>query len=390
MRMDRFARRLVVGRELVARAVVLIGVLACFFGIGVAGAEEPYEWDLPPRVPVPRLPEGAVMTAATVELGRHLFYDERLSGNGTQSCATCHVQALAFTDGRAQGRGSTGELHPRGPMSLVNVAYRDALTWANPTLRTLEKQVLVPMFGEHPIELGVAGHEERIYAQLRTDGTYQWLFARAFPDADERVNREQIAVALAAFQRSIVSFDSPFDRYRYYGEADALDEPARRGMRLFFSDRAKCGGCHMAHNVPHLGLNLDGGSKHSESKSDEPEVFLFHNTGLYSLGRPFSYPADNLGLYEHTRVSRDVGKFRIPTLRNIAVTAPYMHDGSIATLEEVLDHYAAGGRAPNPQQADFIDPLDLSARDREDIIAFLRSLTDPTVLGDARWSDPWE
>src|SRR5262245_48243669 len=106
-----------------------------------------YQWELPPRVAAPRIPGGASMTPALVSLGRHLFYDQRLSGNGTQSCATCHVQERAFTDGRAHGLGSTGKLHPRSPMSLVNVAYRDALTWANPDLRVLEEQALVPMLG---------------------------------------------------------------------------------------------------------------------------------------------------------------------------------------------------------------------------------------------------
>jgi cytochrome c peroxidase len=351
--------------------------------------EETYEWNLPPGVPAPRLPPDAVMTEATVELGRHLFYDMRLSGNGTQSCASCHVQELAFTDGRARGLGSTGEQHARSPMSLVNVAYRDALTWANPTLRTLEKHVLVPMLGIHPVELGMAGHEERIYSTLAADPMYQALFANAFPGAAHHVNREQIVIALAAFQRSIVSFDSPFDRYRFYGDTTALDPSARRGMQLFFSSRTNCGGCHMAHNVPHLGINLDGGSKHSASRDDESEVFLFHNTGLYALDEPFSYPEDNLGLYEHTGILRDIGKFRIPTLRNIAVTAPYMHDGSIATLDEVLDHYIAGGRAPNSQQSEFLVPLELSARDRDDLIAFLHSLTDEKLLADPRWSDPW-
>jgi cytochrome c peroxidase len=345
---------------------------------------------LPPGVPAPRLPEGAVMTQATVELGRHLFYDERLSGNGTQSCATCHVQELAFTDGRAQGFGSTGELHARSPMSLVNVAYRDALTWANPTLRTLEKQILVPMFGTTPVELGMAGHEQRIFPELRADPTYVRLFAAAFPAADGPLDTEHVVVSLAAFLRSLVSFDSPFDRYRYLGEADALDAAAERGMKLFLSSKTNCSGCHMAHNIPNLGMNLDGGSKHVRSEADEPEVFLFHNTGLYALGEPFSYPADNLGLYAFTGIQRDIGKFRIPTLRNVAVTAPYMHDGSIATLDEVLDHYAAGGRAQNPQQTEFVKPLELSAQDRQDLIAFLRSLTDETVLHDERWSNPWE
>lgn len=370
-------------------APIAVSLLACMLGAPIAGAENDYRWDLPPGVPEPRIPAGALMTEEAVELGRHLFYDTRLSGNGTQSCASCHVQALAFTDGRALGLGSTGELHPRSPMTLVNVAYRDAITWANPTLRTLEAHVLIPMLGEEPVELGMAGHEERIYRELADDRRCRGLFRRAFPDRDDPVNRDNIVLALAAFQRSIVSFDSPFDRYRYLGETDALSTEAKRGMQIFFSHRTRCGGCHMAHNLPSLGLNLDGGSKHAASRADEPEVFFFHNTGLYALGEPYSYPHDNLGLYEHTGVLRDVGRFRIPTLRNIAVTAPYMHDGTIATLDEVLDHYAAGGRAPNPGKAEFIRPLELTAQDRTDIIAFLNSLTDRTVLAHPRWSDPW-
>ena len=136
-------------------------------------------WDLPPRVAPPAVPADAPVTPARIELGRRLFYDKRLSGNGTQSCATCHVQERAFTDGRARGLGSTGALHPRGPMSLVNVAYRDALTWANPNMRTLEVQTLVPLFGEAPVELGLTGHETSVYAALAADPVYTPLFAAA-------------------------------------------------------------------------------------------------------------------------------------------------------------------------------------------------------------------
>ena len=136
-------------------------------------------------------------------------------------------------------------------------------------------------------------------------------------------------------------------------------------------------------------MNLDAASRTSRSRPDEPHFFLFRNTGLYRLGEPFSYPMDNLGLYDHTRDERDIGKFRTPTLRNIALTAPYMHDGSIATLEEVLEHYSKGGRAPNSQQSPIMRPLDLNAQERSDLIAFLHSLTDPVVISDPRWSDPF-
>ena len=385
------------------RRIAILGAVAVALAMTVLAAQGPdvgYRWDLPPGVSPPRLPLDAPMTPERVELGRHLFYDTRLSGNGTQSCATCHIQALAFTDGRAQGIGSTGERHPRSAMSLVNVAYRDALTWANPTLRSLEEQALVPMLGTDPVELGLAGHEPRVYAALAASPVYQRLFAAAFPppppaDAHEDgiaplVTTGNVALALAAFQRSIISFRSPYDRYRFHGDEEALTPAARRGMAIFFSRRGRCGGCHLGHTVStDLGLNLDGGSKASTSPLSDPPVFLFHNTGLYNLPGPMPYPADNTGMFAHTGEPEDAGRFRIPPLRNVGVTAPYMHDGSIAALGEVLDHYVAGGRAPNPRQSESIEPLTLREDERRDLIAFLLSLTDEALLRDPRWSDPW-
>jgi cytochrome c peroxidase len=294
------------------------------------------------------------------------------------------VQERAFTDGRAQGLGSTGMLHPRGSMSLINVGYRDALTWANPNLSSLEEQALVPMLGEHPIELGLRGHEARVYAALAADPVYQGLFASAFPDDPAGVTTLNIASALAAFERSIVSFRSPFDRYRQNEDTAALSESAARGMVLFFSPRrAGCSSCHRS-------LNLDGGSKTATSSPLEEQVFQFHNTGLYNLAGLFSYPAGNTGLHVHTGKVEDVGRFRVPTLRNIAITAPYMHDGSIATLDEVIDHYAAGGRTSNPNRSMGLKPFALTSEERRDLIVFLESLTDEEALRDPRWSNPWK
>jgi cytochrome c peroxidase len=367
-----------------------VGVLLLVAVTWSVHAQSQYAWQLPPGVDPPALPEGARMTPELVELGRHLFYDTRLSGNGTQSCATCHVQARAFTDGRAQGVGSTGEMHPRSPMSLVNVAYRDSLTWANQKLQTLEDQIRLPMFGEHPVELGLRGQEDRIYPQLAADPTYRRLFGAAFPKGSADVTQANVIAGITAFERSIVSFNSPYDRFRFYRDESALNAAERRGMNLFFSEKANCKACHVGHNATlGLGLNLDAASRTSKSRPNEPHFFLFRNTGLYQLGEPFSYPMDNLGLYEHTGDVKDIGKFRTPTLRNVALTAPYMHDGSIATLEEVLDHYVAGGRAKNSQQSPIMKPLKLTDADRSDLIAFLRSLTDPVVVADPKWSNPW-
>src|SRR5262245_45426993 len=142
-------------------------------------AQSAYEWSLPPGFPPPPVATDNPMSAAKVDLGRHLFYDSRLSGNGKQSCATCHEQARAFTDGRARSVGSTGEMHPRGSMSLVNIGYAQALTWANPTLTRLEDQALVPMYGDHPIELGLPRSDEWLHTLTR-DPTYQRLFPAAF------------------------------------------------------------------------------------------------------------------------------------------------------------------------------------------------------------------
>ena len=182
----------------------------------------------------------------------------------------------------------------------------------------------------------------------------------AFPGESTPVTTPNLAAALSAFERSIVSFRSPFDRYREYEDRTAMSESAMRGSVLFFSNRkARCISCHR-------GLNLDGGSKTVNTPPAEELVFTFHNTGLYNLPGPVSYPSDNTGLYEQTGRSQDVGKFRVPTLRNIAVTAPYMHDGSIATLDEALDHYVAGGRTANPLKSTGLQPLTLTADERKD------------------------
>jgi len=186
-----------------------------------------YNWNLPRGFSVPRVPADNPMTEAKVELGRYLFYDTRMSVNGKSSCATCHRQDLAFTDGRAVGVGTTGELHSRSAMSLVNVAYAAALTWSNPKLTELEEQALVPMFGEHPIELGLR-EGDAFQAILRSDAKYRVLFERAFPGETELFTIKNVTKALACFERSIISGRSPYDRYHYVGDDSALS--ADRGL----------------------------------------------------------------------------------------------------------------------------------------------------------------
>lgn len=350
-----------------------------------------FEWDIPTPFPTPPVPNDNPMSAARVELGRHLFYDKRLSVNGQQSCAGCHRQELAFTDGLSHAVGTTGELHPRSSMSLANVAYAPALTWADSALSSLEDQALVPMLGTTPIELGLKGHEAQFLAAMRRDTVYRRLVPMAFPGDKAPWTLRHVVKAIAAFERTIISVRSPYDRYRYGGERDAISASAKRGEVFFFSGQH--GGCFQCHG----GWNFSGSVRVASDTARSPAFF---NTGLYNIAGEYSYPKPNTGLHAHTGRAEDVGRFRPPTLRNIAVTAPYMHDGSIATLEEVLDHYAVGGRTiasgpfagvghDNPNKARNVDGFTMTAQDKRDVIAFLETLTDTAFLRDRRFSDPW-
>ena len=358
---------------------------------GFVTQEPAFSWDIPPSFPRPPVPSDNPMTVAKVELGRRLFYDGRLSVTRAQSCGSCHRQEFAFTDGAAQATGTTGEVHPRSSMSLANVAYNPALAWANPTLQSLEQQALVPMLGTNPVEMGMHGLESRLLDELQADTLYRRLFPRAFPTADSPFTMTNVARAIASFERTILSMRSPYDRYRYEGDTNAISASAKRGELFFFSGRK--GACAQCHG----GWNFSGGIRY-EARPDIPAAFF--NTGLYNVAGEFSYPEPNTGVHEFTKRSQDVGKFRAPTLRNIAVTAPYMHDGSIATLGEVLDHYAAGGRTiaagahagvgrDNPNKSPNVRGFAMTGADKRDLIAFLETLTDSGFLKNRALSDPW-
>ncbi|MCA9660006.1 MAG: di-heme enzyme [Myxococcales bacterium] len=354
------------------------------------GGPEAWEWHLPEGFPEPYVPEDNPMSAAKVELGRYLFYDTRLSANETMSCGGCHDQSLGFADGKATPEGSTGDQVPRNAMSLANVAYFPTYTWANPNLELLEQQARVPLFGEHPVELGATGHEEEILGRFRGDADYVARFAAAFPDDAEPVNFDNIVYALASFERTMVSGDSPYDRYLYGKDDGAISEAAKRGFALFFSERLECYHCH-------AGLNLAAAFFAVESTQRE---LTFFNNGLYNIGGDGSYPVPNVGLYEFTGEDSDMGRFRAPSLRNIAVSGPYMHDGSIETLEEVIDFYAAGGREitdgpyagdgrENPHKDPLVRGFTLTDDEKADLLAFLESFTDETFLTDPALSDPF-
>lgn len=369
--------------SLVATGLVATGLVAT----GVA-EKETDEWRLPDGFPRPRLPPDNPLTAAKVELGRHLFHDRRLSKDGTFACASCHRQALAFTDGRSRAVGVTGQLHPRSAMSLANVAYAVTLGWDDPKLLLLEEQARVPMFNLSPLELGLPPDPREVLAELATDPIYQRLSAEAFPDHDGPLTLTRVLKALAAFQRTLISGDAPYDRW-LAGDSEALSPSARRGMRLFFSARTSCFDCHRGFNFsgPVVYESKFFESKAHEGAGDVEPVFL--NTGLYDLDGQGAYPAPNTGVHRLTGKAEDMGRFRVPTLRNIALTAPYMHDGSVDGLEEVIDLYAAGGRTANPLRSSLLTGFEISASEKADLMSFLDSLTDLTFVTDRRFSDPF-
>ncbi|TSC32694.1 methanobactin export MATE transporter MbnM [Corallococcus sp. Z5C101001] len=369
-------------RLLTAAALLAVG---CSHPESPPDGPQPYDWKLPAGFPTPRVPADNPMSEAKVRLGRSLFYDKRLSLNGTQSCGSCHEQARAFTDGRVHAVGSTGQMHRRNGQGLANVAYATSLTWANPALTTLEAQALVPLFGTEPVELGFADQQEALLDRLRADADLTARFAEAFPTEATPVSLATLTRALAAFERSLLSGTSPYDRYLRGNAVDALSPSAKRGLELFLSERLECDHCHS-------GFNFQDATAHDTT----PEPILpFHNTGLYNDDGQGAYPATDPGLIELTGRPEDMGRFRAPSLRNVAVTAPYMHDGSVATLSDVLDHYAAGGRAraqnggqASPLQSPFVRGFTLTPQEKADVIAFLESLTDTAFLNDPRFADP--
>jgi len=355
--------------------LALLSGVACSRTVPPPPPDTPFEWRLPRGLPKPLVPADNPMSTVKVALGRRLFYDTRLSGNQTYSCASCHQQAHAFTDGRAHAVGSTGQSHARSAMSLTNVAYNTTFGWANPGVSSLEAQMRIPMLNEHPIEMGAAGRQDEIVARFDTRGDRPW-FEKSFPGDPHPVSFDNIIRAIAAFERTLLSADSPFDHYLYRDERTAIPESAVRGMKLFFSERLGCSSCH-------AGFNLSGAVNFVNAPRP---VLSFSNTGLYDLDGKGAYPATDRGLMDVTKRPQDMGRFRAPTLRNVALTAPYMHDGSVATLGAAIAHYASGGRGP--LRADQMTGFTISLAEKADLIAFLESLSDRTFTTNAALADP--
>lgn len=365
-----------------------VSVSACS-DIDSASKATDWEWEIPSHFPLPVVPSDNPMSSAKVELGRMLFYEPAMSRDGNVTCASCHHQDKAFSDGVSRPTGIDGEEISRNSMALVNLAWNSSYTWGSPFIKSLEEHAIIPLFTTHPTEMGNAEFGD-LEARIRAARDYEERFAEAFPDEENPLTARTITQALAAFQRSMISANSAYDRY-LQGERDAMSAQAKRGMELFFSEKFECFHCHGGFNFT-SSVNHEGQIEATNS---------FHNTGLYNLDERGAYPGLDQGLFDITSKDSDRGKFRAPTLRNVGVTAPYMHDGSVGTLEEVIEIYARGGRyiedgpfagdgKDNPNKASFVVGFRLREGELEDLVAFLHALTDETFLTNPAYGSPFE
>lgn len=287
----------------------------------------------------PEFPSDNQLTPARFALGKKLFFDPLMSLDSTVSCASCHDPSHAFSDSVALSPGVGGAPGVRNAPTLSNVAYQPYYTREG-GLPTLEMQVLVPIQEHNEFNFNML----RILDRIKNDPAYVRLCREAYDRAPDAF---VVTRSIACFERTLISGNSPYDQYVFQGKQQALSTAQRRGMELFFSSRASCSECH-------AGFNFSN--------------YAFENNGLYD---EYHDP----GRYRLTLDSTDLARFKVPTLRNVGLTAPYMHDGSIASLEKVVEHYNAGGQS-HPHKSPLIRPLHLSAQEQSDLVDFLESLTD--------------
>ncbi len=324
-------------------------ILTTAWGLAAIAGPHAYQWSLPPGIAPPSAPADNPMTEAKVELGRRLFYDADLSIDGTLSCAGCHGQHRAFSESNATHPGVRGVPGRRNVMTLSNVGYYTSLTWGDPRLTSLETQVSTPVLGEHPIEMGMKGQEAELTRRLGSDACYRKMFSQAFPEKKGAIELQTVSLAIAAFERTLISFQSDYDRHD-------LGAAAERGEVLFFSAKLACSRCH----APPL---------FTDAGAPDP-VSAYHQIE----------PANDRdrGLGEITGNSSDAGRFRTPSLRNVALSSPYLHDGSAKSLPDAIGRHAS---AIHPVAA-------LNEAEMADLVAFLDGLSDQRFVTEPRFSLP--
>lgn len=319
-------------------------------------------------------------TIAMQQLGRLLFFDERLSVNQKMSCATCHNPALAFTDGKPTAIGTLGDTVPRNTPTILNLADNKLFNWADDKLTTLQLQAAIPLFGKHPIEMGLDSSNSTTLQFAVNDNLYKPLLKQLNL---KNLNYTVVKDAIAAYTKALHSKQSKYDRFRDSKGKLTANEMA--GMALFFSDELLCARCH---------------NKNDFDLPANPNMFIYQNIGLYNVDTNYSYGNGDDGLYKITKDKEDKGRFKIPSLRNIAVTAPYFHDGSAKTLSDVITVYANGGRnitegknkgngAEHPNKHPLIQGFTITEKQKKQLISFLNTLTDTSYLKKEWYKNPF-
>src|SRR5258705_1377741 len=335
------------------------------------------------------IPPASPLTPATVALGEKLFFDSRLSGDGTVACATCHDPARAFTDGRPVSVGIHGRVGQRNAPTVLNALYNQTQFWDG-RVNTLEQQAALPI--TNPFEMGSASVGDAV-SRIAGDKDYQTQFMQAF---GRDVNEQDMLSAIAAYERTLASFDSPFDHF-IAGDANAISDSAKRGWELF-NGKARCNLCHALtdnqrdttlfmdndfHNIG-IGILRHHVARLAQQAERELAQGRLEAIDVASITSEMSV----LGRFLVTRKQSDIASFKTPGLRNVLVTGPYFHDGSMQTLWDVMDHYNKGDGITNPWLDKDMQPLALTEAEIDDVVAFLASLTGPQyqVIGDQEYA----
>jgi cytochrome c peroxidase len=320
----------------------------------------------------------ATLTPARAALGQKLFFEPRLSGDGTVACATCHDPDRAFTDGRPVSVGIHGRVGQRNAPTVLNALDNKMQFWDG-RVSTLEQQAALPI--TNPFEMGSVSIGDAV-SRIGTDKDYQIQFVQAF---GRGVNEQDMLSAIADYERTLVSFDSPFDHF-IAGEANAISDSAKRGWELF-NDKARCHLCHaltdnqrdttlfMDNDFHNIGIGILRHHVTPLAQQAERELAQGHLPAIDTAA--ITSEMSVLGRFLVTRKRSDIASFKTPGLRNVVVTAPYFHDGSMQTLWDVMDHYNKGDGMTNPWLDKDMQPLALSESEIDDVVAFLASLTSP-------------
>ncbi|MFK7969802.1 MAG: cytochrome-c peroxidase [Bacteroidia bacterium] len=325
--------------------LTLLSLLLMIWGAGCGenDAVQPYELAVPQGFPSPMIPDDNILNHERIALGKKLFFDKALSRDYSISCASCHHQEKAFTDGRPLSQGIKGQIGNRNSPTLVNLAWQPYF-FAEGGSPSIEMQSLGPIEEAHEMGFNAREAVDRLAKIEAYQKEAQIAYGREF-------DLFVLTRGLAAFERTMVSGNSPFDQYQYQGNDTALNESEKRGLAVFTSEKAQCATCHPAP--------------------------LFTDYSFHNIGLELEY--EDEGRYRLTADKEDIGKFKVPSLRNIALTGPYMHDGRFETLEEVVEHFDGGG-VTHPNVSEIIRPLGLTESEKIDLVAFLKSLTDQNFV----------